>query len=88
MTHQHARRVGTGCGHAARTFVCFGCRYTAKVDPIVEAQERRCPTCRKPLVDCGKSFKPPPKQNDRRWKATERAFGWAIKYASENGPTT
>lgn len=74
MVHQHRKLVGTDDRFEANTLVCFECRYTAKAEAS-ELLNRRCPHCREPLTDCGKTFRTPKKSDDREWKqAKERSM--------------
>lgn len=73
MVHQHRKMVGTSDLHRATTLVCFDCKYTAKAE-ATELENRRCPTCREPLVDAGTNFKPPKRTNDHGWKGAKAHF--------------
>lgn len=74
MVHCHRRTIGQGPFYAAVSLVCFKHRYVAKAMQHYEVYDRRCPTCQKPLKNCGKNFKPPRKTNDVAWKKTEILF--------------
>jgi hypothetical protein len=65
---------------AAKAFVCFPCRYVAKaIDG--EMMDRRCPNCQQPLLNCGKAFKVPKKDDDDGWKA---ARDWLDAFTRRN----
>src|ERR1700736_521789 len=67
MVHKHRKRVGSEDKFDACTLVCFECRYTAKAEAS-EKRDRRCPQCRKGLIDCGKNFITPKRRDDHGWQ--------------------
>ena len=58
-----------------RTYVCVADRHVAKSTGMTAGRPGqrvrytpRCPTCRKPLTDMGRNWRPPAKDNHRAWK--------------------
>jgi hypothetical protein len=60
---------------AHTTHVCFPCRYTTKAAGTrFGGAGRRCPNCRRALLDCGTKFKAPKRTDAKRWRLVERLY--------------
>jgi ssDNA-binding Zn-finger/Zn-ribbon topoisomerase 1 len=71
VVHQHERGLNWNGMRGYVTLTCFDCRYTAKAAQD-ELDNRRCPLCRKSLVNCGKQFRTPRHRDNKGWKCAER----------------
>ena len=79
----------TGC-----VLVCFKDRFTAKgvrdwdmgYQEAAITSTKHCPKCREPLVNMGKNFRPPRKNNDREWRRIETGRMLGLGYWSRLTP--
>jgi hypothetical protein len=54
--------------HPAKThFACLPCRYTGKLPQRLD-EPPRCPHCHSGMIDLGKDFKAPRRQNLAQWR--------------------
>jgi hypothetical protein len=71
--------------------VCFKDRFTAKqvarhngTGPTTNTSA--CPICRERMIDMGKDFKPPRKNDDREWKRIQTGMMLGLGYWSRQTP--
>jgi len=75
-------------------YVCFSCRKGFKTREDASSEEARvkgkgCPQCSQLMVEMGRDFKIPAKQDDRQWRKVERLkdeIGFTFRSYPGEGP--